>query len=349
MEMIPGWKELIVNHDLNYKTNLFEPWARRYTIGDPDYTVYDEGQSVNRAYIGDAARGIIDCPYYIVAIKDTRTAIMGWTIGIFEKVTNQYLKISFNYEAKPNNAAFYIFMWQTSTNKKYYLGNSGEWSDVRRTCWFPTSEKTLEIETDELPFDGRLHFELHVYENPGRSHIDMILADQECIMFEMKQAYLVENIEVTTTINEDHNLIPETFEIIMGDLPDVENADDMYLGGLWRDDAGTWVLTEEWFHQDSPAVLRPLIYILSDQIAVQHVRPIKWISGVIHGEIFNGCSILDGHADAIFEIMRVNSEDVYDGNWDVDLIEIAPESQGYLNLKQGGRLLLKSGGKIKIK
>jgi hypothetical protein len=66
------------------------------------------------------------------------------------------------------------------------------------------------------------------------------------------------------------------------------------------------------------------------------------------GNLKPGTTVIDYNADRKFVMIR-GDEDCYNDEWDVDLIEISGEPQGYLTRKQGGYILLKSGGKIKIK
>jgi hypothetical protein len=175
-----------------------------------------------------------------------------------------------------------------------------------------------------------------------------VLIQKSCIKIEIKGIDVVETLEVITHIDDNQNFVPSSQEMMFGDFIDVPNKIYIYTGGLWYSVSPTsYGVTENWHITDS-TVLKPLINLIADEIGVMHTKPIWMLSGQLMGNLKPITTITDTYADRKFIPIRMD-EDVYNSECECDLVEIAPEEQGYLQLKQGSYLLLKGGGKIKLK
>jgi hypothetical protein len=364
MTILPGWKQFSVKQNLGYKSNLFAT-TDYSVIGTPNITVYQEGDVIPASVLGTDKS--YTCTEHTVLFKDSNKNQLLFNLGTFTKHSDQVISIQLDFiknvkvlNSLDVDARIAIRAYINSGATTYWLDEDGSWSTDSHeiyafefqslgtglTVGVGVDATALTIPSTPLPIDGSIVFEFQATNLGSAGDAWALLIQNSCVKVELLGLNIVESLEVITHINDKQNYIPSTQDMMFGDFIDVDNNIRTYAGGLWYLD-GTYKITANWHITDS-TVLKPLINLIADEIGVMHIKPVWMISGQLMGNLKPITTITDTYADRKFIPIRMD-EDVYNAECDCDLIEVAPEDQGYLQLKQGGYLLLKGGGKIKLK
>lgn len=356
MTILPAWKEFTIKQNLGYKDNVFftEDFIKSV---NPNIVEYQEGDVISYAQLGSSRRGNYVCPEHTILYRNSNQDSVIFRLGYFEAVDDQTIKIDIDFSKnvrklaaqEESSVAFRIYIQSGATI--YWLYQT-EWHTDSHDFFAVTIHDnklldcTYSVESSGFPIDGYLNVEVvNLVPVIGQTQI---LIQKSCFKIEVVGQDIVESLEVITHINDKQNYIPDTREMMFGDFIDVDNKVRVYCGGLWyKAGEDSYGVTENWHITDS-TVLKPLINLIADEIGILHTKPVWMLSGDLIGEFDPLSTITDTHADRKFILIRFD-EDVYGDEWNVDLVEIAPEESGFLKLKQGGYLLLKGGGKIKLR
>jgi hypothetical protein len=91
-----------------------------------------------------------------------------------------------------------------------------------------------------------------------------------------------DDVNYNITIDENNNYKPDKIELILGDLPDIANNEDMYIGGYWYFDGTDFIPTSSWSYFSSSRQLA-LVPLLAEAIQDQYRVSKHKISGTLFG------------------------------------------------------------------
>jgi len=350
--VLPAWKELVLIQNYGLDDNIMN---ENFRYAGPGY--------VHFPHIGDIYPGYSDGLLFL----PTRYPLLDDTKKIrsyLGEITSgpQILNIKYTIQAI-NYVMGKIYLYiNTITGHKYYLDHEGYWNiDNKKPIWWSElSEETrygIEIKSFPICATGSLYIDyVTINSNPrvpelgGTINIDTTLRfvvniNDSYVKLEPVNESFPEELELTTTIDENNN-ISETYETLIGDLPEYNNKDIIYMGGLYYKDDDGYIATSEWYKKGESET-GSLNEVISDQICRNHITPKIKREGNILGE-FNISNIIQENG---IQFMIINDEINYaDDTHKVVLVQIGGGLEGgYLKLKSGGYLRLKSGGRIKLK
>jgi uncharacterized protein (TIGR02145 family) len=332
---LPAWKQVTVRQDLGLKESMFNP-ADFTVLGTPDYEVFQAGDEVSFTYFESPRRGNFIFDEYTVVIRDIPGSGNGvrFNLGYFESVPEQ--KFNFNFDMtnrvkllRDEDASIIYFRCiLINGGTTYYLHNTGVWNTVSDNVFAVTlfnhkivSALIDEVTSDELPADGFVY--LDILPQGGVSPAALaILLNMSAIKLTMTGFSIPESFDMTTHIDNDQNYIPDDHEMMFGDFVDVENNVRMYNGGLWYvAGVGSYGVTIDW-RTTQNAEEKPLVNVIADEMAALHAYATWMISGQLRGNIKPAQTFYDAHAERRFIAKRF-AANLYDDEYDVDLIEIA--------------------------
>lgn len=352
-----GWRSFKIIQDYGLKTNMLgDNWifgTGYINDGDP-YDRYD-------AY----------SPYYqkarltIFAEIDTQHKHIENEIGDIEK-SDQALIIRFSVFAPYSGTEeFYGEEWYNWMKERigyltlyvkiyasdgiYFLSSAGYWTkDKAIYAWENTLKNwdTVSLKSMNIPADGRLVISwTHHHPEDKFGGIWQVFMEKDAIYIDN----LNEGEEITTELNPD-NLDKEEYDLLIGDIPDIENNSLMYKGGIYYKSGSNYIPTTAWSYRTPGTFGRTgtLNEILSDQVCQNHIHPMIRREGKLMGLIKPTNIILEDECK--FMIITCNS-DFADDTHDVNILQISGslDENLYLEYKSGKRIALKGGGLIKLK
>jgi hypothetical protein len=141
-----------------------------------------------------------------------------------------------------------------------------------------------------------------------------------------------ENVLYSVIVNPDNNEKPDTITSILGDMPQLSDNEDIYIGGYWWFDGVGFTPTYTWNVIGTDRDLS-LMEILAESILDQHIKPKQKINGTLLGNFdFNHCVLIGFMSSKIYLPIRTTLSDKY-CKFDVEMIELL-EADG-----EGGRVL----------
>jgi len=148
-----------------------------------------------------------------------------------------------------------------------------------------------------------------------------------------------EGAEFDVTIDENNNEKPDEIDSILGDLPELTDNEDIYIGGYWYFNGTDFIPTKSW---TVPGSLRNLVLLawLAENINDQYITPKHKISGRMIGNFgFNSSLLIPFMTNKIYLPNRLSLSDKY-CKWTVEMIEL-------LNIdNESGRVLATNDDKV---
>lgn len=373
----PAWKKLSLKQTFGFDENIlkhvdfnkFGNWNA--SIGEDNfiYLDYDNYQLNPNNYLewdlGNIIYNADEDEYLVIEMKcyGSKHLLMEFQV-ILDGTTEYNVDFSYLVSDGPKDA----YPWKQATVRSGLMMNMNEVFSER---------------TEEFPIAGNLKF--RIYQPHKRQDLTTYDADIQCAtsgfylsdikIYLSRNLPTLEDMTITTDINGNNIYVPETIEMMLGDLPypytrkyywqpPVEigytgytmlfprtetityvNQSMVYYGGLYYKTGDTYYATTLWTIKDRNQYNK-LRNVIADEIALNHLDPQWIISGDMYG-YFDYGAILAVH-DKVYMILR-GSQNAYDKEWNLEIFEIADTEQGFLKLRSGGYVKLRGGGKIKIK
>jgi hypothetical protein len=354
LSILPAWKKFIVKQDFGYDENIFDLMAY--------IKQGNTGVSENVDLLGNGSV-IKDLRFYTLNpnLSHSDNDFLLYKLGSITKSDYDILKININTHFTLGHVRIYIKV----ANDKYYLSDQGQWhlNDVYNISLGTEIGKQLDLTltSDTIPITGDLYVQLITRNYVGRGDslpCDLDKGDIIITMESYKKQY--EELTMETDINEGQNYVPDDYTMMLGDLPNFENVDIMYNGGLYRAEPVylgggdeniayyNFYPTNLWVVKESTEK-KHLINLIADEISMNHLRPQMMISGSLHCNFKPDSTVLLKVNENKLFICKRFTEDMYSDDWDCDLVEIGRTDQGYLKLRSDGYIILRGGGKIKIR
>lgn len=133
-------------------------------------------------------------------------------------------------------------------------------------------------------------------------------------------------------VDQNNNEVPSEIESIVGDLPELTDKEDIYIGGYWGFNRIDFIPTYSWLVLGTDRQLS-LMEILADSILDQHLKPKQQISAELRGNFdFNHTIIIPFMGNKMYLPIRISLSDKY-CKFDVEMIELL-ETDG-----EGGKVL----------
>lgn len=237
---------------------------------------------------------------------------------------------------------FSVMLTSGATN--YYMTVDGEWTTTQ-TNIFATASVSRNITSERIPINGNLKLRIYSLE----PEVDMYFFDKDDLSVSLMRAGdTPESKTVTTNINDEQNYVYDRYEMMLGDMPDIDNNTIMYLGGLYRLSGSTYIPTNYWKVRGGTE-LKHLVNLIADEVSINHVRPMAMITGSLRCNFKPNSTITAPVDDNRLFVVKRFSENMYGDEWDCDLVEFAYAEVGYLKLRTDGYVLLRSGDKIKLR
>lgn len=345
----PAWKKFIIEQDYGLNTNIASVKICDLKVFQKPYELTVITDPLNKFGAYNNLNYVINSDNSIRLFRSYTPDNDGYlqVLTILEDDNDYRLKISL---AMNGNAPIKVIaMFYKSGGGIYYLDSFGYWhlNGTDKRLFYSNANTFEPIYTNELPGDGI--FVLRIFQplaTTSNRYVDVTIKPED-IKIEVESIDGFKETEInTTTINLNNFYQPDTLELKLGDVPDIPNADKVYLGGLYLDDGVTH--TANWFEKAKPTILKTLNGLIADEISSNHVYSNYIITGVVHGEFEMG-DILEVD-NKLFLITRA-SYNRYECDCDLDMVQIAVTEEGakFLKLKDGGYIRLKGGGKIKLK
>lgn len=353
-----AWKKFILKHDFGYRENILDL---------KDYTIYGTMDVDTEGYISstpsEGYRSIrqtdyvlkVQAPAGVFSANNYLLYNLGSITGKDDFTVRQYLKVHFNPSAYYSStglatiisAQIYI---ETSGGTRYYLRDfDGHWSSEGVNTFDIThDEAPVEIRSKTIYADGTLYLKLF---RPFRDSVACtmyFLTENDFSINIESEDRFYEEVTIETDINSEQNYIPDEYTMTLADLPECDNNELIYHGGLFRLSGGDYIPTKYWNKKGSTE-LKHLVNLVADEISVNHVRPMAMISGSLRCNFKPGTIVQAPISSNRLFILNRFSEDMYNDEWDVDMVEFSYAEQAYLKLRSGGYVTLRGGGKIKLR
>jgi hypothetical protein len=367
---LPGWKEFNLIQQYGFDNNIFD-YEGAYAQNGTNVIIDKDGTTEVHQYDDDNVLVATRKQRYLLSIKRKTSYpslfapwvdFIEYNYGRIDKSYYTYLKLHFNpllVDDEIGDKGYGANQWKVEiriegTGATALLNNKGEWKydfgDMLDTQIEGRLENLpFEVTSLLMPITGYLKMRVFVLFDGKWSTAanEMIFINPDDLQLGVYNSFdILESLNITTDISHDQNFVPSDFEVILGDFPDLDNADFMYKGGLFYK-SGSYKNTTRWSRQGE-ANYKNLVNLISDEICVNHVRPQWMISGELRANFTAGSTIHDPNSGRIFMMKRFEY-DMYNNNWDVDAVELCLDSEGYLKLRTGGYVKLHGGGKIKLR
>jgi hypothetical protein len=132
-----------------------------------------------------------------------------------------------------------------------------------------------------------------------------------------------ENALYDVIIDTNNNEKPDKIESILGDLPGLTDAEDIYIGGYWFWNGFEFIPTSSWEVITTDRKLS-LMAILAEAINDQYITPKHRISGTLIGNFdFNKSLLIGFMTNKIYLPNRLSLSDKY-CKWQAEMIELLP-------------------------
>lgn len=362
----PAWKEFRLKQDFGYDNNLLR--HKQFTKhGDWTAAIENTDKFVFLEYSEAFENG----------------NYLEWDLGyILQNIgENEFLNIEVKFYGPEDLAIEVMVLLDRSTD--YTLSSAADhytatWNTGTHyiyTMFF--SDNFLPKTSNNIPEDGQL--KLRIFQ-PHKLTGSTVVEGKTGFYVSDIKVYLSRNDPmlteetVTTEINSNNVYIPETLEMMLGDLPypysrtvfvcpPVAVGDSSYIltprtdtftfvnqglvydGGLYWKTGNTYTSTTLWSVKGRNQYNK-LRNVIADEIAVNHLDPQWIINAETYGYFGYGATIIEGTKK--YSILR-GSLNAYDKEWDLELFEISDTEQGYLKLRTGGYIKLRTGDKIKVR
>lgn len=146
------------------------------------------------------------------------------------------------------------------------------------------------------------------------------------------QANYPKEVSYYINVDQNNNEVPSEIKSIVGDLPELTDKEDIYVGGYWGFNGIDFVPTYTWLILGTDRELS-LMEILADSILDQHLKPKQKISAELRGNFdFNHAILIPFMDNKIYLPIRNSLSDKY-CKFDVEMIELL-ETDG-----EGGKVL----------
>lgn len=364
LTVLPAWKKFILNQNLGYDAALLKRVA--YSKAG-DFDVYEDEENI----------------YMEVAESITNANYIEYNFGIITENTTNDEKLSFEFNAfGPHDVGIMVrvFLDKVGTSD-YVLTSATSWDyatwvvGTTETLFNQRVDETFNMKmTNKIPATGTL--KLRIYQpykiSGGEDYDGQIGFNFKNVKISPQPTFdLAEENTIETEINDEQNYIPDEFTMMLGDFiypitrrftvesqggftvpyyvtQSFDNQTMVYLGGLYYLDGATYKVTNYW-QVKGVSGLKHLVNLVADEISVNHVRPMAMISGSLRCNFKPGTIVQAPiSSDRLFILNRF-SEDMYNDEWDVDMVEFSYAEQAYLKLRSGGYVTLRGGGKIKLR
>ena len=127
-------------------------------------------------------------------------------------------------------------------------------------------------------------------------------------------------------VDEENNYIPELIISILGDLPELSDNEDIYIGGYWYFDGLNYVPTSSWSYYASSRTLA-LMPLLGEAINDQYRNPKHKISGLLVGNFkLNKAVFIPMLQNRLYLPIRTTMNMKY-CKTEIEAIELVPETE----------------------
>ncbi|MBN2480437.1 MAG: hypothetical protein JXB19_01755 [Bacteroidales bacterium] len=359
LTILPAWRKFILDQDFGYDENIFDIYDFE-NIGGIDCETDGEDYILRIKNESVSPYGFNPTKYLEYQVCDIQ----------YSKDTFLNISLTLNafYTDDPEEVAMgrvMIFIRTPSGGATRYLDKDGFWHKTSRFIYNNDGEfydwvepnsmipiGTREIKSRGTALTGILYVRIFMpvfhAMNVGKK-TRMVFKSEDDIIIKLDNYNKVpESQTIITEINDKQNRVPDNYTMMIGDLPDIDNNKIMYRGGLYRKSGDEYIVTQFWKVRGTED-MKHLVNLIADEISVNHVRPMAMITGSLKCNFKPG-SVIECPigSDRLFILKRF-SENMYDDEWEVDMVEYAYAEQGYLLLRSGGYIKLRSGGKIKLR
>lgn len=374
----PAWKEFNLKQDYRYNNNLLRNvdfqlhgnWSPSIDKNKFIFLTYSEALVTNNYLewnLGQILENTTDNEFLNVEVKFYGPDDLAIEVMLLLDASGTDYTLA-------SAAGSEIATWRTGTSYVYSMTLSGKASmndDAEFIGFLPKK-------TNNIPTTGTLKLRIfQPHKLTGSTEVSgtcgFYIKDIK-VFFSRNEPPLTDTL-ITTDINKNNTYVPETLEMMLGDLPypytrteywqppvpigqggynflhprtitvEFDNQSLVYDGGLYWLDGDTYTPTQLWSVKDRNQYNK-LRNVIADEISVNHLDPQWIITGETYGYFGYGAILAVGTKK--YMILR-GSHNAYDKEWELELFEIADTEQGYLKLRTGGYVKLRGDGKIKIK
>jgi len=348
LEINPAFKGFVINQDYGKLPSIFKNYdfkqgyypnpypSEKFYPFDYDRIIYDintfvpnsDIENINSLRKSNFTDGLIFMDTNNVSIKTTQIEVSILTTKRLKvEIPVQYFSIAPDIwlEIKIGNTWFVL------------MGTSGEECTTSATVYYnhlyyPNHDGPESISFILTgSFNGFLTIRLG-----GRAYAATKILTE---FLDQYGAEYPEGAEFDVTIDENNNEKPDEIDSILGDLPELTDNEDIYIGGYWYFNGTDFIPTKSW---TVPGSLRNLVLLawLAENINDQYITPKHKISGRMIGNFgFNSSLLIPFMTNKIYLPNRLSLSDKY-CKWTVEMIEL-------LNIdNESGRVLATNDDKV---
>lgn len=300
MMILPGWKKFTINQDFQTKPSIIPNYDfSKYYIGsipiNPtiklplDWDLITDSTINNWVYIaGPPGANIETWPglNFITktAANPTSSYVKSKNISFESSGLVFSIKINFTIPIHPAEPGglFRCAILFNDGQQKYLqtdgsFGTSFNWFELNFDTEINSVTDSFQITTQETLHSGILN--ILIYKNIHGTK-KLIVTNVMVTILEQQDVVVNNNLELTTTLDENNNVESE-IPLTIGDIPDINNTEIIYNGGILLAD-GT--ATKEWKELNSN-FQSTLAIMLAKNIAAQQTRPTQQLQGTVKGVI----------------------------------------------------------------
>jgi hypothetical protein len=328
LEFLPAWKEFTTIQKLGLREILpkngnFDLWT---DVNTPTYWTKSVGLTTN------LKKFIIDNDNLGAYLVDSSS-----TIGAAESITAENIaveastitSINIEFRVRPIRAGFtpsasgVIYFeiilgtwrltssgWLNSPANKYVVIEV-DGADPRSFDWI-----SVVVADDNIPITGNIS--IKIYEHVTSVVNSGLVVDYARLTLSVNDVVFEDTEEITTTVDSDNNFVPDNINLLMGDVPETDNATAVYNNPLLLSDDS---FTDKWSIKNHDW-LTSLLNLLRRIYYFQHLNGTQILRGVIKGDVKRTTVYTDaknpGH---IFMTNGIEMNDKYNENT-LELIEI---------------------------
>lgn len=183
---------------------------------------------------------------------------------------------------------------------------------------FVTFELNISASTLTGPFTVRI-YRPYFTGTPNQTIRPFFLLDE--IIFKYQDFQIQDKITFYAEIDKYNNFVPDEIDSILGDVPNVKDREDIYLGTYFRFDGTNYIPTLLWKNDSNQQ--ESLMQLLAQLIYDTHKKPKMYLTGVkLKGDFdFDSSLQISFLEDRIFLPIHYEYHDKY-CVWNIDALEV---------------------------
>lgn len=145
--------------------------------------------------------------------------------------------------------------------------------------------------------------------------------DIDNVVFKYQNSEVSDKISFDVNVDENNNFIPNEINSILGDVPNVLDREDIYLGTYWRFDGTNYIPTLYW--QNELGEQATILQLLANLILDTHYKPKQYLTGLRFKGNFDFDSSLQVNFldNRIYLPINYEYHDKY-AEWVIDCVEV---------------------------